>query len=53
MEPQLYFRRHLVWDMVYNTLDDETLAGGFDGIHLRSSRGDLGDHELVTDRNIV
>ena len=28
VEPQLYFRRQLVWEMVENTLYEETEAGG-------------------------
>ena len=48
VEPQLDFWRQLEWDMVDNTLDEETEAGGVDGIQPKSRRGALGDHELVT-----
>ena len=48
MEPQLDFWCQLVWEMVENTLDEDTDAGGVDGIWMRSRRGSLGDHELVT-----
>ena len=34
--------------MVENTLDEETEAGGVDGIQLRSSRGALVDHYFLT-----
>ena len=33
--------------MVENTVDEETEAGGVDGIRLRARRGALKDHELV------
>ena len=48
VDPQLYFRRQLGWEMVENTLDEETEAGGVGGRWLRSRRETLGDHELVT-----
>ena len=47
MDPWLDFWRQLVWDMVENTLDEETEAGGVCGRRLRARRGDLVDHELV------
>ena len=34
--------------MVYNTLDEETEAGGVEGRQLKAMRGALGDRELVT-----
>ena len=49
MDPQLEFWHQLGWVMVENTLYEETEDGGVDGIRNRSNRGDLGDHELVTD----
>ena len=48
VEPQLDFRRQLGWYMVDNTLDEDTEAGGFDWRLMKSRRGTLGDHELVT-----
>ena len=45
--PQLDFWRKLGWEMIENTLDEETEAGGVYGRRLRSRRGTLGDHELV------
>ena len=47
VEPQSDFRRQLGWEMVENTLDEETEAGGVDGRRLRARKGALGDHELV------
>ena len=49
MDPQFYFWRHLGWEMVDNTLDEETEAGGVDVRRLVARIGTLGDHELVTD----
>ena len=48
VEPQLNFWRQLGWEMVENTFDEDTEAGGVDGIRPRLRRGGLGDHELVT-----
>ena len=53
MEPQLDFRRQLGWEMVENTLDEETKYGGVDGRQLRARRGTLEYHELVTDPKMV
>ena len=44
VEPQLDFWRQLGWDMVENTLDEETEAGGVDGRRLVARKGILGDH---------
>ena len=48
MEPQLDFRRQFGWDIFDNTIYEETEAGGVDVIQLRSRRGYLLYHELVT-----
>ena len=48
VEPQLGFRRQLIWYIVYNILNEETGAGRVYGKYLRTSRGALGDHNLVT-----
>ena len=48
VEPQLDSWRQLGWEMVENTFDEDTEAGGVDGIRPRLRRGGLGDHELVT-----
>ena len=44
---ELYFWRHLGWEMVENILDEDTEAEGVDGIRLKSTMGNLGDHEIV------
>ena len=44
----LDFWRHLVWEMVENTLDEETVAVGVYGRRLITRRGTLGDHKIVT-----
>ena len=44
---ELNFWRHLGWEMVENTLGEETEAGGLNGRRLRSMRGTLGDYELL------
>ena len=49
MESHLDFWRQLGWEIFENTLDEETEAGGFDERQMRSRRGALVDHELVTD----
>ena len=48
MEPQLDFCHQLVWEMVENTIDEQTEAEGVDGIRMRERRGTLGYHELFT-----
>ena len=48
MELQLDVWRQLICDMVDNTLDEETEAGGVDVRRPRERRGALGDHEFVT-----
>ena len=48
--PQLGFWSHLVCGMVENTFDEETESREVDGIRLRASMGDLGEHEIVTAR---
>ena len=42
------FWRHFVWEMLYNTLDEEIEAGRVDGIQMIARRGGLVYHELVT-----
>ena len=45
---ELDFWRHLVWEMVDNTLDEETESGGVNGRRPREMRRALGDHDLLT-----
>ena len=37
----------MVWEIVDNTLDEETETGDINGIRLKERMGTLGDHELV------
>ena len=46
--PDLDFWRQLGWEMVENTIYEETEAGGVDVILTIARRETLGDHELVT-----
>ena len=50
MDPWLDFWRQLGWDIVDNTIDEETEAGGggVDQRQLVARRGTLRYHELVT-----
>ena len=45
---ELDFWCYLRWDMVDNTLDEDTEASGVDGRRMMSSGGTLGDLKLVT-----
>ena len=44
----LDFWRHLVWEMVEKTLDEEKVAVGVNRRQLITRRGTLGYHDLVT-----
>ena len=48
MDPRLDFWHQLIWEMVENTIYEDTEAGGVYGRLLRARRGTMGDYEIVT-----